>query len=173
MNTLATAAPSTASLRWSGHWIGHEPRAATGTPADFLTGADVAREFSRSMFRTTFDLQESSDRCAGPDYRRLPIRALGERTRGRTRPRPLAAVPAALRQLRPSAVPLRRRQRHCRPGHLLRAADVVLAASPSWLQHRRRPRLRSAARRSDARLRRQLACTAIGRLVTAGRNPRR
>ena len=58
MNTLATAAPSTASLRWSGHWIGHEPRAATGTPADFLTGGDVAREFSRSMFRTTFDLQE-------------------------------------------------------------------------------------------------------------------
>ena len=41
MNTLATAAPSTASLRWSGHWIGHQPRAATGTPADFLTGVDV------------------------------------------------------------------------------------------------------------------------------------
>ena len=57
MNTLATAAPSTASLRWSGHWIGHQPRAATGTPADFLTGGDAAREFSRSMFRTTFDLQ--------------------------------------------------------------------------------------------------------------------
>jgi len=49
--------PSTASLRWSGHWIGHQPRAATGTPADFLTGAGATGEFSRSMFRKTFDLQ--------------------------------------------------------------------------------------------------------------------
>jgi alpha-L-rhamnosidase len=56
MNTLATAARSTASLRWSGHWIGHEPRVATGTPADFLTGVEPSREFSRSMFRKTFDL---------------------------------------------------------------------------------------------------------------------
>jgi hypothetical protein len=47
----------TASLRWSGHWIGHQPRAATGTPADFLAGGDAAREFSRSMFRKAFDLQ--------------------------------------------------------------------------------------------------------------------
>ena len=58
MNSLATAASHTASLRWSGHWIGgHQPRAATGTPADFMTGGDTAREFSRSMFRKTFDLQ--------------------------------------------------------------------------------------------------------------------
>jgi Bacterial alpha-L-rhamnosidase 6 hairpin glycosidase domain/Alpha-L-rhamnosidase N-terminal domain len=47
----------TAALRWSGHWIGHQPRAATGTPADFLTGGGAAREFSRSMFRKSFDLQ--------------------------------------------------------------------------------------------------------------------
>jgi alpha-L-rhamnosidase len=56
MNTVATAAPSTASLRWSGHWIGHQPPAATGTPADFLTGVEASREFSRSMFRRTFDV---------------------------------------------------------------------------------------------------------------------
>jgi alpha-L-rhamnosidase len=47
----------TASLRWSGHWIGYQPRAATGTPADFLSGGGAAREFSRSMFRKAFDLQ--------------------------------------------------------------------------------------------------------------------
>ena len=57
MNTLPTKASSTGSLRWSGHWIGHQPRSATGTPADFLTGGDAAREFSRTMFRATFDLQ--------------------------------------------------------------------------------------------------------------------
>ena len=56
MNTVGTAAPSTASLRWSGHWIGHQPPAATGTPADFLTGVEASREFSRSMFRRTFDV---------------------------------------------------------------------------------------------------------------------
>ena len=57
MNANAAAVASTASLRWSGHWIGHQPRAATGTPADFLTGAEADREFSRSMFRRTFDLE--------------------------------------------------------------------------------------------------------------------
>ena len=56
MNTLATSAPGAASLRWSGHWIGHQPPAATGTPADFLTGVEASREFSRSMFRRTFDV---------------------------------------------------------------------------------------------------------------------
>jgi alpha-L-rhamnosidase len=48
--------PKTDSLRWHGHWIGHQPRAATGTPADFLTGAQAGHNFSRSMFRKTFDL---------------------------------------------------------------------------------------------------------------------
>ena len=57
MNRLATAAPSTESLRWSGHWIGHQPRPATGTPADFLTGVESSREFSRCMFRRTFDVE--------------------------------------------------------------------------------------------------------------------
>jgi Bacterial alpha-L-rhamnosidase 6 hairpin glycosidase domain/Alpha-L-rhamnosidase N-terminal domain/Bacterial alpha-L-rhamnosidase concanavalin-like domain len=56
VESLATAAFNP-SLRWSGHWIGHQPRAATGTPADFLTGAGADREFSRSMFRHTFDLE--------------------------------------------------------------------------------------------------------------------
>jgi alpha-L-rhamnosidase len=51
------ALASTASLRWSAHWIGHTPRAATGTPADFLTGHEADRQFSRSMFRRTFDLE--------------------------------------------------------------------------------------------------------------------
>ena len=57
MNRLATAARSTESLRWSGHWIGHQPRPATGTPADFLTGVEPSREFSRCMFRRTFDVE--------------------------------------------------------------------------------------------------------------------
>jgi hypothetical protein len=57
MNTLATAARSTGSLRWHGHWIGHQPRPATGTPADFLTGVEPSREFSRCMFRRTFDVE--------------------------------------------------------------------------------------------------------------------
>jgi hypothetical protein len=52
-----TPAPRTESLRWHGHWIGHQPRPATGTPADFLTGVEPSREFSRCMFRSTFDLQ--------------------------------------------------------------------------------------------------------------------
>jgi alpha-L-rhamnosidase len=52
-----TAAASAESLRWSGHWIGHQPRPATGTPADFLTGAASSREFSRCMFRRTFDVE--------------------------------------------------------------------------------------------------------------------
>ena len=56
MDALATEARSTASLRWSGHWIGHQARTATGTPADFLTGDGAGRSFSRSMFRQTFDL---------------------------------------------------------------------------------------------------------------------
>jgi hypothetical protein len=38
-------------------WIGHQPRPATGTPADFLTGAESSREFSRCMFRRTFDVE--------------------------------------------------------------------------------------------------------------------
>jgi alpha-L-rhamnosidase len=45
------------SLRWHGHWIGHQPSAATGTPADFLTGGGLGREFSRSMFRRTFEVE--------------------------------------------------------------------------------------------------------------------
>jgi hypothetical protein len=45
------------SLHWHGHWIGHQPRPATGTPADFLTGAESSREFSRCMFRRTFDVE--------------------------------------------------------------------------------------------------------------------
>ena len=53
----ATEAPSTASLRWSGHWIGNQARTATGTPADFLTGGGASRSFSRSMFRRIFDLE--------------------------------------------------------------------------------------------------------------------
>jgi alpha-L-rhamnosidase len=57
MNTPGTATPSTSTLRWLGHWIGHQPRNATGTPADFLTGAGADRQFSRSMFRRTFDLE--------------------------------------------------------------------------------------------------------------------
>ena len=57
MYTLATEAGSTGFLRWSGHWIGHQPRAATGTPADFLTGGGASRSFSRSMFRRIFDLE--------------------------------------------------------------------------------------------------------------------
>jgi hypothetical protein len=56
MNAL-TAARGTASLRWSDHWIGHQPPAATGSPADFLTGVEASREFSRSMFRRTFDVE--------------------------------------------------------------------------------------------------------------------
>ena len=55
MNLLALTAPSTASLGWSGHWIGDQPRTVTGIPADFLTGGRAARQFSRSMFRRTFD----------------------------------------------------------------------------------------------------------------------
>jgi alpha-L-rhamnosidase len=57
MNTSGLATPSTSSLRWSGHWIGHQPRTATGTPADFLTGGGADRRFSRSMFRRTFNLE--------------------------------------------------------------------------------------------------------------------
>ena len=57
MDALATEAPSTASLRWSGHWIGNQARTATGTPADFLTGGGASRSFSRSMFRRIFDLE--------------------------------------------------------------------------------------------------------------------
>jgi len=57
MDTPALATPSAASLRWSGHWIGHQPRTATGTPADFLTGGQSDRRFSRSMFRRTLDLE--------------------------------------------------------------------------------------------------------------------
>ena len=57
MNRLATAAGSTESLRWSGHWIGHQPRPEAGTPADFLTGVEPSREFSRCMFRRTFDVE--------------------------------------------------------------------------------------------------------------------
>jgi alpha-L-rhamnosidase len=57
MNRPASPTPSTASLRWSGHWIGHEARTGTGTPADFLTGGGADRQFSRSMFRRTFDLE--------------------------------------------------------------------------------------------------------------------
>ena len=57
MDALATEAPSTASLRWSGHWIGYQARTATGTPADFLTGGGASRSFSRSMFRRAFDLE--------------------------------------------------------------------------------------------------------------------
>ena len=59
MSTRVTAAPSAASLRWSGHWIGNRPKTSTGTPADFLTGSGSDREFSRSMFRRTFELQEA------------------------------------------------------------------------------------------------------------------
>ena len=51
-------APSATSLRWSCHWIGHQPRAATGSPADFLTGGERDREFSRFLFRRTFDLEK-------------------------------------------------------------------------------------------------------------------
>jgi Bacterial alpha-L-rhamnosidase 6 hairpin glycosidase domain/Alpha-L-rhamnosidase N-terminal domain len=61
MNRLTTAARSTGSLRWSGHWIGHQPRPATGTPADFLTGVESSREFSRCMFRKTFDVEVLPD----------------------------------------------------------------------------------------------------------------
>jgi hypothetical protein len=45
-----------ASSRWSGHWIGHQPRRVAETPDDFLTGGEANHEFSRSMFRRTFDL---------------------------------------------------------------------------------------------------------------------
>jgi hypothetical protein len=71
MSRLATAAPSTESLRWSGHWIGHRPRPATGTPADFLTGVEPSREFSRCMFRRTFDLEvlRMRHRLASPPTR--------------------------------------------------------------------------------------------------------
>ena len=57
MSTLPTEAGGTGSLRWSGHWIGHTPRATTRSPADFLSGGDADRKFSRSMFRATFDLE--------------------------------------------------------------------------------------------------------------------
>jgi hypothetical protein len=58
MNVQATATVGTASLRWSGHWIGRQPSAATGRPSDFLTGGEADREFSRSMFRRAFDLEQ-------------------------------------------------------------------------------------------------------------------
>ena len=46
MNTLATAAPSTASLRWSGHWIGHQPRPRGRNARGFL---DWCRTQSRVL----------------------------------------------------------------------------------------------------------------------------
>ena len=52
-----TATQSTASVRWSGHWIGHQPRREAGTPADFLTGVEPSREFSRTTFRRAFDIE--------------------------------------------------------------------------------------------------------------------
>ncbi len=58
MYVQATATVGTASLRWSGHWIGRQPSAATGRPSDFLTGGEADREFSRSMFRRAFDLEQ-------------------------------------------------------------------------------------------------------------------
>ena len=52
-----TATQSTASVRWSAHWIGHQPRREAGTPADFLTGVEPSREFSRTTFRRAFDIE--------------------------------------------------------------------------------------------------------------------
>ena len=52
-----TATQSTASVRWSGHWIGRQPRREAGTPADFLTGVEPSREFSRTTFRRAFDIE--------------------------------------------------------------------------------------------------------------------
>jgi beta-glucosidase len=43
-------------LAWSLDWA-PAPAGATGTPADFLTGVERSREFSRCMFRSTSDLQ--------------------------------------------------------------------------------------------------------------------
>ena len=167
-------APSTASLRWSGHWIGHR---AEGRDRNSCGFSDWWRRRSRVLPIDVPDghsiLQvlpaEAPARITADSRYVLWVNG-HEVGRGPVRSQPL---PAALRQLRPGAVPLCRRQRHRRPGHLLRAADVVLAAGSGWFQHRRRTRLRSAGRRSDARLRRQLACPAIGRLVAAGRYPRR
>jgi hypothetical protein len=68
-----------------------------------------------------------SGQCPGPDYCRLPIRAVGEWSRGWARPSSLPAVPAAIRQLRAGHLPVCRPQCHRRSRHLLRATHVVLA----------------------------------------------
>jgi hypothetical protein len=65
MSALPPGAVTNGSLHWSGHWIGHQPRAVAETPADFLTGGEVNREFSRSMFRRTFDLQTLATEAPG------------------------------------------------------------------------------------------------------------
>src|SRR5512132_557634 len=141
MNTLATAASRTASLRWSGHWIGgHQPRAATGTPADFLTGGDAAREFSRSMFRKTFDLQGLPAGAAAritADSRYVLWVNGHEVGRGPARSQPFRQRYDSY-DLAPYLTC--RRQRRRRPGDVLRPGDVILAAGSGWFQHRCRTR---------------------------------
>ena len=46
------------AIRWNGHWIAPEPRALANSPGDFLTGSAGKQAFSRSMFRTTFDVTD-------------------------------------------------------------------------------------------------------------------
>ncbi len=173
MDALATEAPSTASLRWSGHWIGHQARTAAGTPADFLTGGGAGRSFSRSMFRRTFDLEvvpEEAPARITADSRYVLWVNGQEVGRGPARSQPFRQRYDSY-DLAPYLT--RRRQRRRCPGDLLRPGDVVLAAGSGWFQHRCSTRLRSADRRSDPHLRRQLASPALRRVVAAGRFQRR
>ena len=48
-----------AAIRWRGHWVAPEPRAMETTPEAFLTGTAQRHTFSRSIFRTTFEVTET------------------------------------------------------------------------------------------------------------------
>src|SRR4051794_34538480 len=62
--TATSATPgSTASTRWSGHWIAPEPRAEVDIPAQSLGHVATVGVFSRSLFRTTFDVSEVPSQC--------------------------------------------------------------------------------------------------------------
>jgi len=51
-------AMSTGSTRWSGHWIAPEPRPQLDIAAQSLGHAGAVGVFSRSLFRTTFEVSE-------------------------------------------------------------------------------------------------------------------
>src|SRR4051794_26934909 len=58
MTAMGATPASAVSARWSGHWIAPEPRPQVDIAAESLGHARTVGVFSRSLFRTTFDVSE-------------------------------------------------------------------------------------------------------------------